>query len=200
MAVLKAIAVWLLWTAAHAVAGLLFFAFVVEFPPFTTGWSLLIDGVGAGVLFGSGQWLVLRRFLPAVHWWLPATVVLSPISWYASMLIAFGTLNLGGWLGGFWSAVVQTALLVVAHQRTKYAAGLGVAYLMAAMLGSLIFYYGFEFAMEGNFIRDVVPLLVGSVGFGAITGVVIALFVWFTSRPSALPLSTSSAGHATPAR
>lgn len=188
------------WTAAHAVAGLLFLAFVVEVPPFSTAWSLVLDGLGAGVLFGLGQWLVLRWFLPAVRWWLPATVVLSPISWYSSMLIAFGTVNLGGWLGGFYSAAAQMALLVVAYRSRRFAVGLAVAYLMAAMLGSLLFYYGFELAIEGNFIRDVVPLLVGSAGFGAITGVVIALFVWLMSRPSALPSSTSSATHATPAR
>ena len=191
MAVWKALGAWLAWTAAHAVAAVLFMAYVVVLvPPFSAFPSLPLDGLGAGVLFGLGQSIVLRWFLPAVRWWLLATVLVSPVGWAMGYFFAFATLGLGGWLGGFPPALMQALLLVIAFQRRNPLAGLALGYLFAAMLGSLVFYFLFLDATGDRslpqlsiFPTRLESMEVGSVAFGAITGIVVALMVWFAARP-----------------
>lgn len=183
---LKPTEAFLAWIGAHAAAGTLLFVVIVEVPLFGSQWTVLEVGLAAGILFGLGQWFVLRWFLPQVRWWLPVTVALSPVSWYAGMLFAIGTLTFGGWLGGWISASAQMVLLYVPFQRRRHVGWLVAAWFVAAIIGSLLFYYGFLFAI--TFSRYNPPplqsLLVGSVGFGVLTGIVIALFVRFASQPN----------------
>lgn len=189
MGLLKGLGVWIAWVAAHATAGLLFYVSAMAVPPFASSWSLLANGLAAGVVFGLGQALVLRWFLPQVRWWLPATVAASPVSWYWGMLIAVGTISLGGWLGGWISAGVQAALLLRPLEHRKHIGWLAAGWLVAAMIGSFVFYYGYLMAIEGGRYNPppLASMLVGSAGYGASTGIVLALIVTFASARGAQP-------------
>lgn len=198
----KALGSWLAWTGAHAVAGLLLLGFVVLVPPFSSTWSVLIDGLAAGILFGLGQWSVLRWSLPSVRFWFRATVFVSPVSWGAGVDFAVGTLSFGGWLGGLFSASVQAVLLWDAMRDRRHSILLAVTYFGAAMLGSLLFYYGFLIATSAQSDPYRLPppaesMLLGSVAFGALTGIVVALFVWFSASPAAKPAEAATVNSGT---
>jgi hypothetical protein len=185
MAWRKALTTYGAWVGAHTVAGLAFVVVVVDVVPDRSFWVLLLHGLLAGAIYGFAQWLVLRWSLPEVRWWLPATAAASPFSWFFGYWLGAATFTLGGWLGGAFSALLQVALLALAFREDARLAILSVVWLPAALLGSLIFYFAYIVAVSPG-PSEPPPwesLLVGSVGFGAVTGPVVALLAGLVDSP-----------------
>ncbi len=185
----KGWAAYAAWLVAHALAGLLFAAGVAVIP-LTAFWVLVLHGLLAGAVFGMAQWLVLRRFLPGVRWWLPVTVIASPLSWFWAYWWAAGTFASGGWIGAAISAVAQMVVLVVAFRNDTRRSAISVSWLAAAMIGSAIFYFAYLYQLlvpAPNSLPLLASLTAGSVGFAAVTGIVVAVLA------SSLPIRTTAA-------
>jgi len=157
---------------------------------------LPIHGLVAGVVFGVAQWLVLRTFLPGLKWWLPATVLASPISWFMAIWFAMATLTFGGWIGSGVSALAQMAVLAVYFRNDTRMASLTILWLPAEVLGGAIFYFAYELSSFNIGRYSPSPwqyILVGTVGFAAITGLVVALLVGLAASQARLGLSSAAA-------
>ncbi len=181
------------WVVAHALGGLLFAAFAVLVPA-TEWWVIIIHGLAAGAIFGLGQWLVLRWFLPGINWWLPVTAAASPFSWYVGIWMATATLTFGGWLGSAFSAVAQQLVLWLYFygRKDEWLAWVSTIYLPGAVLGGAIFYFSYLFSasMPGHYTYPLLQsMLIGSVGFAAVTGVAVAVLVGLAGRRAAQKLS-----------
>lgn len=198
MSWLRAVTAYATWIAAHAAAGLVFAALTVLVPA-TSWWVLVVHGLAAGAIYGCAQWLVLRFLFPGIRWWLPVTVVASPISWFLSILFATGTLTLGGWLGAGFSAVAQQPVLFSYFYRRKdeWLARVSIIWLPLAVIGGAVFYFCYLVSGAGNEPSAgyglVLGLVVaGSVGFGAITGIAVAVLATLDfSRRKLVPLSAA---------
>jgi hypothetical protein len=179
----RAFAAYLVWLVAHTVAGTVFA--LVGVPPFSSTWWFILEGLFAGIVFGSAQWLALRPFLPNVGWWAPATIAASPVSWWLGTGFAFATLGLGGWLGGGFSAAGQCVVLARSMGRNSRLAKLSALWIPASMIGGAIFYFCYYVALSEitSLPRPSRPpspspfelTLGGSLAFAIVTGLVVAL-------------------------
>lgn len=59
---------------------------------------LSVAGIGEGAILGGSQWLVLRRYLPALKWqaWVLATALAAGIAWVIGMSLGTATSYLSG--------------------------------------------------------------------------------------------------------
>jgi hypothetical protein len=107
---------WLLWTAgfvAFIIGGALATAVVGRVDDVG---SALIGGMIAGVVIGTGQWLVARRLLGNPQTWIPATAVamgigLSVGAWAVGYGTSLGELAVMGFITGIPLGVAQAYLL-----------------------------------------------------------------------------------------
>ena len=190
----RSLAAYVAWLIAHALAGLVFVAVAVLIPA-GDWWVIVVHGLAAGVIFGLAQWLVLRWFFPGIIWWLPATVVASPISWYLGIPFAAATLFYGGWLAGGISAIAQMSVLAIYFGNDTRKVTVSVFWLPAAIVGGAIFYFSYLFSVFNPGRYSYPPLqsiLIGSVGFAAVTGLVVAMLAGLASLTRAEPSSAAA--------
>jgi hypothetical protein len=181
----KAFAAYGVWVAAHAIAGLVF-ALFVGVVPVTSWWIVLLDGVAAGAIFGPVQWLVLRRFVRPMKLWAPATVAASPVSWAIGIAYGTATFSLGGWFGAGFSAAVQTAILLATFGRYSRMTIASAMWFPAAIFGGAIFYFSYLVSVMFSDPSRPPPLpslVVGSVGFAVVTGLVVAVLAGLVDSP-----------------
>jgi hypothetical protein len=91
---------WLLWTAgflSFPIAGIAAQAAVGRI---NDAVSALVGGLVAGVVIGTGQWLVARRLLGDPRTWIPATAAAMGIGLLA-----------GSWVAGYGDSVGELALM-----------------------------------------------------------------------------------------
>jgi hypothetical protein len=176
---LRALAAYTAWIGAHAVAGAIF-ALSAQFIFLTYG--LAAEGLAAGAIFGVAQWLVLRHFFSGMKLWAPVTLVASPISWDRGMAFAMATFGLAGWLGGAFSAIAQSTVLVMAFQRDASLVRLSLLYVPAGVIGGAIFYFCYWFAPSN---APFWLIFLGSLGYAVVTGFVIALIAASVYKRSA---------------
>ncbi len=157
--------------------------------------GIIIHGLAAGAIFGLGQWLVLRWFFHGISWWLPVTAAASPFSWYVGIWMATATLLFGGWLGSGFSAIAQQLVLFLYLYKRKdeWLAWVSTIWLPFAVVGGAIFYFSYVVSALNPSSRFSSPLLpsivIGSVGFAAVTGVAVAVLVGLAGRRAAQKLS-----------
>lgn len=199
MSWLRAVTAYVAWVTAQAAAGLVFAAVPVLVPA-TSWWVLIIHGLAAGAIYGSAQWLVLRSFLRGIRWWLPVTLIASPMSWFLAVWFATGTLTLGGWLGAGFSAVAQQLVLYLHfhRRRDEWLAMVSTIWLPSAVVGGAIFYFcylisGADNEPSSGYTLVLGLIVAGSVGFAAITGIAVAVLAALAfSREKAGPSSAAA--------
>jgi hypothetical protein len=183
-----------LWLLANAAAGL-GFDLVSAGLLGLDSWRFFIQGLFAGVLFGAAQWLVLRPFFVDVRWWVPATVVASPVSWMLGVTFAGLTFGFGGWLGGGVSAAAQTLVLALGAGRDETLMRVSFLWLPASLIGGALFYFGYYSALvlavgppSHVALREPTPfqdVLAGSIAYGVVTGLAVAILAAVANRRSA---------------
>lgn len=178
------------WVLVHGVGGAIFALCIVDLIPQNQGSNIAVDGLVAGVIFGLGQWLVLEWLFGRMYLWLVATVPASYFSWLVGYVAAIATIGLGGWIGAAVSAAAQTFVLAVSLKRDPRGSPLplALAWFPAAMLGAIVFYSNFWAAINSLGGESPIGLIAsGAIGFGALTGVVIAALAATTARSSTRP-------------
>ncbi len=196
---------WLRWVLASIVAGALGMA-LGDFPSgvgllrgtdlsdvsgWTEGWAVVVAGLLVGAVFGTMQWLVLRRGIGGLRWWLPATIAgftfAFVIVWsiggaggsaeYAHHALPH-VLDPAGTLGGAVMGLLLGLTQWFVLRREQSAA---VWWVLASLVG---FVLGWLAAVavpsdgpETHFI--------GGLAFGAVYGVVTgSVLVWLGHRPA----------------
>src|SRR5258708_12270629 len=138
MARRRAIAAFFVWLIANAAAGELF---AVAAQPFLPLQFFYVAALLAGCAFGLAQWLALRPFFRDVRLWAPAPIVASLISWRLALMFAVGTVGFGGWLGGGFSAVVQSVLFALSARNDDLSLRLSFLWAPASLIGGAVFYF-----------------------------------------------------------
>lgn len=157
--------------------------------------AALLHIVGAleGTALGLMQWLVLRRYIRRIHWWIIATAIGAIVAWLIGLKVIVvlififldggtvepfspGLLKAVFWLGAWVGTVLGLAqwLVIRTHVRKGFlwvfanalAWGLG---LLTVFTGANFITPG-EFTLETTFIRLVTGATTGVV-IGAITGI-----------------------------
>jgi hypothetical protein len=157
----------------------------------TEGWAVVVAGLLVGAVFGTMQWLVLRRGIGGLRWWLPATIAgftfAFVIVWsiggaggsaeYAHHALPH-VLDPAGTLGGAVMGLLLGLTQWFVLRREQSAA---VWWVLASLVG---FVLGWLAAVavpsdgpETHFI--------GGLAFGAVYGVVTgSVLVWLGHRPA----------------
>jgi hypothetical protein len=188
----RAIAASFIWLVANAVAGAAFGFAAVPFMSLGIGF-IFIAAVLAGCFFGVAQWLALRPFFRDVRLWAPATIVASPMSWSIGLMFGGLTLGLGGWLGGGFSAAVQSVVLATSARNDELSLKLSFLWIPASVIGGAVFYICLAYGALGtgtslNYYLTASPLewiFLGSFGYALVTVPCVALLVAVAGRKSA---------------
>jgi hypothetical protein len=166
---------WLKWFLA-CLAG-----FVVGIPLFI-GLSLLfgdqpssvvmenaVNGVIHGAEFGIAQWLILRRQVPKVGWWVAASIVGFAIGFPLAKTL-FGALSTGLLVAGSAGAVVGAIVGIpqwwVLRGRVTGAGWWVLASVVAWMLSAILGQLGAMAAGE-DFVADLLRVILGAALTGA---------------------------------
>src|SRR5258708_13094196 len=189
MARRRAIAAFFVWLIANAAAGELF---AVAAQPFLPLQFFYVAALLAGCAFGLAQWLALRPFFRDVRLWAPATIVASLISWRLALMFAVGTVGCGVWLGGGFSAVVQSVLFALSARNDDLALRLSFLWAPASLIGGAVFYFCYWGALAAGQPHNHTGLspsewiFVGSLGYAVLTAPVVPLLV-AVARPKSPP-------------
>jgi hypothetical protein len=171
------------------------FAFAAQpFLTFEIGF-FFIASLLAGFVFGVAQWLALRPFFRDVRLWAPATIVASPLSWTVALMFAGLTFGLGGWLGGGFSAAVQSVVLAMSARNDELSLKLSFLWIPASVIGGALFYVCYYWGAGAlgpgtglNYYLTASPsdwIFLGSLGYAVVTVPCVALLVAVAGRKSA---------------
>jgi len=137
--------------AIGEVFGLLPEPLVLEMVAGATFWALL------GLVLGIAQWLVLRRHLPGVGWWVPATLagcaVVGSLKWGQGMVMEQVMMSLGDmggvgpwvWIGlssipdGLTGLVIGLAQWLVLQNRLPRAGRWVLINVVAWIIAAIVF-------------------------------------------------------------
>ena len=164
---------YLVWLVAHALAGA---AFAPLAPPLFgfDARTIIAEGLYAGTVFGVAQWLALRPFLANAWVWVPVTIIVSPLAWSFGIFVGVYTVAIGGWLGAGVSATAQAGVLLWSLRRNQLMFGL--LWVAAAVIGGAVFYVFFLVALSSGSHPPAYELIIaGAIGYGVVTGLVVAL-------------------------
>src|SRR5258708_19049096 len=185
MARRRAIAAFFVWLIANAAAGELF---AVAAQPFLPLQFFYVAALLAGCAFGLAQWLALRPFFRDVRLWAPATIVASLISWRLALMFAVGTVGFGGWLGGGFSAVVQSVLFALSARNDDLSLRLSFLWAPASLIGGAVFYFCYWGALAAGpphnhpAVSPSQRLFVALLRFSGVTSPVVAVLAPLAAR------------------
>src|ERR1700730_9152631 len=105
------------------------------------------------------------------------------------------TFGFGGWLGAAFSAAAETLVLALGARRDERLMGFSFLWLPASLIGGTLFYISYYRALPLTVaplphvvLQEPTPfqyVLMGSVAYGVVTGLAVALLVAVASRGSA---------------
>jgi hypothetical protein len=155
---------------------------------------IFIAAILAGCFFGVAQWLALRPFFRDVRLWAPATIVASPMSWSIGLMFAGLTFGLGGWLGGGFSAAVQSVVLAMSARDDELSWRLSFLWIPASVIGGAVFYICLDYGAlsSGTSLNSYVTaspsewiFFGSSLGYALVTVPGVALLAAVAGRKSA---------------
>jgi hypothetical protein len=172
--------------------------------PMNTVVMLHIIGVLEGVVLGFTQWLVLRRYIKHIGWWVLATGIGSLIAWLISVkfivvlaLLSFNStmtetttvalrqavFGMGAWVG----AVLGIAQWLVLRSHVHNGLGWVVTNSLAWGLGLLVSFMGVTGVKPGEFtIETAVVHIVTGAATGTIVGAVTGIALVWLLKPRLL--------------
>ncbi len=196
---------WEWWLLATIVGTIVAVGIVVlgsaiasNFSPMSTVVILHLIGALEGMVLGFTQWLVLRRYIKHIGWWVLATGIASLIVWLigvkfivALALVSFNStmtatttlalqqavFGMGAWVG----AVLGIAQWLVLRRHVRKGVGWVFANSLAWGLGLLIAFMGVTGVKPGEFtIETAVVHIATGAATGAIVGAITGIaLVWF---------------------
>ena len=157
-------------------------------------------GVGSGFVIGVMQWLVLRRQVAGVGWWVVASaggwVVFVAVVWLGFVgmrAIMVGAVGMvvgvvaGGAVGGFVVGVLQWLVLRRQVARASW-------WVAASVVGQVVFAVMVAFMNMFGFVGGLVGQAVGLAMYGGITGYVLVQLLRQRATGAGTPKSDPIAG------
>jgi hypothetical protein len=182
----RGLGAYLVWLVANALAAAAFAPLAPSLFGFDS--RIIFEGLYAGAVFGVAQWLALRPFLVDVRLWAPVTLVASPASWSFGMTIGVLSLGIGGWLGTTISASAQCGVLLWSSRSDRLMFGLSFLWLAVGVVGGAVFYFFLLAALSTDAHPPTIELIVaGGIGYGVVTGLVVAPLAALEAGRSAAP-------------
>ena len=148
-----------------------------------------IGGAFGGAVLGFAQWLVLRKQILRIRWWIPATIVGGAVGGGFGAVVGLnfeGTVDyipLVAVVGAVLAAALGVAQWLVLRRQIRrpgwwvLATILGGAVVGAAYL-ALVYVVSFAFGGLGEFVREIVAIVFLTMG-GAIFGLITApVIIW----------------------
>jgi hypothetical protein len=183
----------LLWVAATIVGWLIGFTACEALQSFLT--TVFVDGLVIGSAIGIVQWLVLRRSISPVGWWVVASIVGFGAGKALSDAALPGTTTLVGYVltGAVIGAVVGLAQGLVLRRSLRSALWWAPASALAWGVG----WSAIGLAENATGWSAIAPYLVSSVGAtaaGIVTGIALIWLLRNSGGPGASRISPNRSG------